>query len=206
MPWWLDLNQPRREVRRIEPRPQPIGTDRGDVPAGERRPQLVLADGVRATGPVGVTEAEHVQRAARHGREAGHVGSPFIGVERVEQAAVEHRFERASQPVQVKGVAGLEGRVDAAFARLLAGDRERGRRHVDPDDVEAERGDVQGVLPGPAAGVEHGAAECAFGGQPDDRRLRLPDVPRRPAVAVRRIPRLAGPLLVTERHDSHHAR
>jgi hypothetical protein len=101
--------------------------------------------------------------------------------------------------VQVKGVAGHEVGVDAARRGLLARDRQRGFRDIDSDHAQSERRNVKGVLAGPASGIENRAPECAFARQTHDRRLWSPGVPRRRAVDVRGIPRLARPPLVTGR-------
>ena len=58
---------------------------------------------------------------------------------------------------------------------------------------------MKGVLAGPATRVEYRADEATFGRQLHNRRLRLPNVPRSGAVAVRRIPGLTGPSLMTGR-------
>jgi hypothetical protein len=57
-----------------------------------------------------VTETEHVQVPAvtRHGRQTGHVISPLIAVERVEQPAIEHSLKRPAQIVQVQGIGNHE--------------------------------------------------------------------------------------------------
>jgi hypothetical protein len=52
---------------------------------------------------------------------------------------------------------------------------------------------MKSVLSGAAAGIEHGAGECAFGCQAHDGGLWLPDVPGRGPVVVRRIPRPPHP-------------
>ena len=63
-------------------------------------PQLLLIDGMRATGVRSdVTETEHVQVAATtvHGRQICHIAPPLIALERVEQTAIEHRLEHSAQ-------------------------------------------------------------------------------------------------------------
>ena len=104
-----------------------------------------------------------------------------------------------SETVEVEGIGHHEVGVDAARRGLLARDRQRGLRHIDAEDLEAQRGDVKGVLARPAPGIEHRAGERAFVRQTPDRRLRAPGVPRGRAVEVRRIPGLARPALVTGR-------
>jgi hypothetical protein len=47
---------------------------------------------------------------------------------------------------------------------------------------------VKSVLAGPAAGIEHRSGESAFGCQTHDRWLWPAKIPRRRALAVRRIP------------------
>jgi hypothetical protein len=99
---WLDpfdLRQPGRCTLRVESCLDPIRTDGGNAPAAatfERCPQLLLTDGMRATGiRSDVTETEHVQVPATpcHGRQTRDVVSPLIAVERVEQPTIEHRLE-----------------------------------------------------------------------------------------------------------------
>ncbi len=82
----FDLRQPGRCALRVEPCLDPIRTDAGNAPAVatfERCPQLLLADGMWATGiRPDITETEHVQvpPTTRHGRQTRHVVSPLIAV------------------------------------------------------------------------------------------------------------------------------
>ena len=149
----------------------------------------------------GVAETEHVQVPATtcHGRQTRHVVSPLIAVERVEQAAVEHRLERSAETVQVQGIGHDELSADPATRGLLPRDRQCGLCHVNSQDVQPQRGNVKGVLACPASCIEHRAGECALARQTHDRGLRFSNVPRRRAIEVRRIPRPALPPLVTGR-------
>jgi len=73
-------------------------------------------------------------------------------------------------------------------AGLRAGDRQCRLSHVNAQHRPSQRGDVQGVLAGPAARIEHRSGESAGGCQPHYGWLRLANIPRRRAVVVRRIP------------------
>ena len=132
-----------------------------------------------------------------HGREARHVVSPLVAIERVEQPAVKHRLEHPAQTVQVEGIGNHELGVYAATRGLLPRDRQCGLCHVNAQNVQAQRGEVKGVLACPASCIENCAGECAFARQAHYRGLWVSSVPRRRAIAVRRIPGPALPPLVT---------
>jgi hypothetical protein len=106
----------------------------------------------------------------------------------VEQPAVQHRRKPAAQPLQRQRVRRRERHLDSTVGGLGAGDRQGRLGHVNPQHRQAQRGQVQRVLTGPAAGIEHRASEAAVGCQPNDGRLRPADIPWRRAVTVRRIP------------------
>lgn len=155
---------------------------------------------MRATGTTSdVTETQHVQVPAttRHRRQARHVVSPLIAVERVEQPAIEHRLKHSAQTVQVQGIGNREVSVYAATRSLLPRDRQCGLSHIDSQNVQPQRGDVKGVLACPASYIEDRAGECAFARQTQYRWLWSSYVPWRRAIEVRRIPGLARPPLVT---------
>lgn len=67
--------------------------------------------------------------------------------------------------------------------------RSQGRlSYVNAQNRQSQRGNVQRVLAGPAARIEHWPGEPAFGCQANYRWLRLAGIPRCRAVVVRRIP------------------
>jgi hypothetical protein len=146
-----------------------------------------------------VAEAEHVQvpAATSHGRQTRHVVSPLVAIERVEQPAIERRLEHSAETVQVQRIANHEVGIYTATGGLLPRDRHCGLRHIDSQNGQPPRSNVQGVLAGPASCIENCAGECALPGQAQDRRLWLSSVPGRRAIEVRRIPGLARPPLVT---------
>jgi hypothetical protein len=199
----FNLRQPGWCTLRVEPCLDPIRTDGGNAPTAatfERCPQLLLTDGMRAnrTGS-GVTETEHVQVRAttRHGRQTRHVIPALIAIERVEQAAIEHRLKHSAQTVQVEGIGNHEVSIYAAIRGPLPRDRHRGLSHINSQNVQPQRGNVKGVLACPAPCIENRAAKCAFARQAQYRRLWLSSVPRRGALEVRRVPGLPRPALVT---------
>jgi hypothetical protein len=114
-----------------------------------------------------VTETEHVQVPAttRHGRQTCDVVSPLIAIERVEQPAIEHRLKHLAQTVQMQGIGNHEVSVEAATCGLLSRDRHRGLSHINSQDVQPQRGNVKGVLAGPASCIENRAGECVFARQ-----------------------------------------
>jgi hypothetical protein len=102
-----------------------------------------------------------------------------VGIrERVEQAAVDGDIERPPETLERQRIRDEELHADVALDRLGACPLDRRRGGIDPDDVEAPRGDVERVLAGPAADVEHRALDRAALGKAHDRGLRSPDVPR----------------------------
>jgi hypothetical protein len=147
---------------------------------------------MRAGNRSDVTETEHVQVPAttRYGRQTRHVVSPLIAVEGVEQPAIEHRLKHSAQTVKVQGIGNHEVGVYAATRGLLPRDRQCGLSHIDSQNVQSERGDVKGVLAGPASCIEDRAGECAFARQTQYRWLWSSNVPGRRAIEVRRIPGL----------------
>jgi hypothetical protein len=92
----------------------------------ELRAQLFPADRVRANIGALVTEAEYVNSsiALGHRRETRYVTWSLVIVERMEQPAVEHRLEPASQPLQRKRVSDNELDVDPTVDGLLSRNRQ----------------------------------------------------------------------------------
>ena len=171
----------------------PVRFDGGDIPsiAGvERRSQLFLTDGVRASIGTIVAEAQHIQGSIvlGHRRQARHVSWSLVAVERVEQSAVQYGLKPAPQSLQVERVSRGELNLDPTVVGLLSGDRQCRLGHVNAQNRQSQRGDVKSVLPSPAARIEHRSGESAFGCQTHDCWLRLANIPRRRAVVVRRIP------------------
>jgi hypothetical protein len=120
----------------------------------------------------------------------------------VEQPAIEHRLKLSSQTLEVQRIGNDKVRVDAASCGLRLRRRHRGLGHIDSQNAQPQRGDIQGVLTRPASRIEHRAGENAFVRQTHYRRLWTPNVPRRRAIAIRRIPRLPGKPLVTRGYAS----
>ena len=199
-----DCRQPGRRAVVVVARLHPVRFDGGDLPSDagvERRAQLLPTDGVRAGVGSFVAEAQHIQGPVvlGHRRETRHVPWSLVGVEGVEQSAVQHRREPASQPFQLERVSRGERDLDPTVVGLGAGDRQCRLSHVNAQDRQSQRGEVERVLAGPAARIEHRSGEPAFGCQPHDRRLRPANVPGRRAVVVRRIPGQSGQPFVTGR-------
>jgi hypothetical protein len=117
----------------------------------------------------------------------------------VEQPTVQHRREPAPQPLQLECVRHHEPDLDPSVGGLGSGDRQGRLGHVNAHHRQAQRGQVQRVLAGPAARIQHRAGEAAVGGQPHNRRLRLANIPGRRAVVVRRIPGQSRQPFVTGR-------
>jgi hypothetical protein len=198
----LDGRQPGRCAVVVVSRVNPVRFDGGDLPSRpgvERRAQLFLPDGVRARIGTIVTEAQHIQGSVvlGHRRQARHISWSLVAVEGVEQSAVQHRREPAPQTLQLERVRHSERNLDPTVVGLRSGDGQCRLRHVNAQNRQSQRGDVQRVLAGPAARIEHRSGEAAFGRQPRDGRLRPADVPRRRAVVVRRIPGQSRQPLVT---------
>src|SRR5208282_1309851 len=207
----------------------PVGLDGGDIPSSagvEGRFQLFLTDGVRATIGTIVTKAQHVQGSVvlGHRRKTCHVSRPFVAVsfEGVEQSAVEHGPNHASQTLEMERVSRGELNLDAAgvrvviglglgflfglFAGLFSGDCQCRLRHVNAQDRQSRRGgaernvmrNIKSVLARPAARIEHRSGEPTFRCQTHYCWLRPADIPRRRLVAmVRRIPRQSRHPFVT---------
>ena len=184
----------RRHAIHGEPRAQAVRRDGADAPAAvgvQRRPQLVLTERMGSVRTrAHVAEAEDVQAAAGtdHRREARDVLASLLAIERVEQRAVEHRVELPAECLEAQRIGDEELGVRAAIGSSRSRDRHRGRRNVEPEHVEAERRDVQRVVAGSAARIEHRAGERALARQPHDRGLWLSDVPRCRAIGVGGIP------------------
>jgi hypothetical protein len=101
--------------------------DGGDTPSTtrvERRSQLLLTDGVRASIGAIVTEAQHIQGSIvlSHRCQTRDVSWSLVGTEGVEQSAVQHRLERPSQALQLERVSCNEFNLDARFPGLFSGD------------------------------------------------------------------------------------
>jgi len=180
----------------------PVRFDGGDIPsiAGvERRPQLFLTDGVRASTGTIVTEAQHMQGSIvlGHLRQARHVSWSLVAVEGVEQSAVQHRLKPAPQTLQPERVSRSELNLDPTVAGLRPGDRQSRLSHVNAQNRQSQRGDVKSVLAGPAARIEHRSSESAFGCQTHYCWLRMASISGRRAVVVRRIPRQSRQPFVT---------
>jgi len=157
--------------------------------------------GVRASTGTIVTETQHIQGSIvlDHRRQARHVSWSLAAIEGMEQPAVQHRVKPAPQTLQLGRVSRSELNLDPAVAGLRPGDRQCRLSHVNAQDRQSQRGDVKGVLAGPAARIEHRSGESASGCQTHYCRLRLADIPRRRAVAVRRIPGQSRQPFVTGR-------
>ena len=131
-----------------------------------------------------VAETQHIQRsvrarsptpdsphiaAARRCRTCGTVRSPSLSRTCAPDAPAETR-QRQRTPLR------------SPARRPSLGDRQRRLGHVNADDRQAQRSDVQSVLAGAAARIQHRSGESAFGCHTHDCWLRLTDVPgRRPA-------------------------
>src|SRR6266540_5238077 len=91
-------------------------------------------------------------------------------------------------PLQLERVSRSELNLDPTVVGLLSGDRQCRLSHVNAQNRQSQRGEVKSVLAGPAARIEHRSGESAFGCQTHYCWLRPANIPRRSAVAVRRIP------------------
>jgi hypothetical protein len=160
--------------------------DTPSIVGRERRSQFVLADRMRTAIGALVAEAQHIERSAMlgHRRQARRIGRSLRGVEGVKQAAIQHRLKPATQSFQVEGIGRNERDVDAAGACFLASDRQRGFGDIEAQYAHAERGNVERIFPGAAAGVEHWARESDLCYQADEGGLRFANIPGRRAVVV----------------------
>ena len=198
----FDCREPSRCAVVVVSRLNPVRFDGGDIPsiAGvEHRSQFFLTDGVRASLGTIVAEAQHIQGALvlGHRRQTRHVTWSLVAVEGVEQSAVQHRLKHAPQALELERVSRSELNLDPTVVGLLSGDRQCRLRHVNTQNRQSQRGDVKSVLARPTACIEHRSGESAFGCQTHYCWLRLPNIPRRRAVVVRRIPRQSRPPFVT---------
>jgi len=134
-----------------------------------------------------VTEAQHIQGSIvlGHRRQTRHVSWSLVAVEGVEQSAVQHRLKPAPQTLQLERVSRGELNLDPTVVGLLSGDRQCRLSHVNAQNRQARRGDVQSVLAGPAARIEYSPGESAFGCQTHYCWLRLANIPRRRAIGAR---------------------
>src|SRR5581483_3677897 len=154
----------------------------GDVPAGlAPRGLEVLFGDAHGGGQPGAAgrEAEQAEQGIgpRGPVEGGGVGMAGVLVEAVVAGAVEDAVETALETGQAGGVGHGELDVDAALPGPLPGLLDGGLRGVDPGDLVALAGEVDGVLAQPAAHVEDGAAEPPGLLGFDHHRLRGGDVP-----------------------------
>ena len=122
----FDRREPGRCAIVVESRLNPVRFYGGDIPstAGvERRSQLILTDGVRASIGTIVTEAQHIQGSIvlGHRRETRHVSWSLVAVEGVEQSAVQHRLKPAPQTPQMERVGRGELNLDPTAGGLIAG-------------------------------------------------------------------------------------
>ena len=199
----FDCRKPGRcAVVIVESRLNPVRFDGGDIPSiagDERRSQLLLTDGVRASVGTIVTEAQHVQSSIvlGHRRQTRHVLCLLVAVESVKQSAVQNRLKPAPQTLQLEGVSRSELNLDSTVGGFLPGNRQCRFSHVNAQDRQSQRGDVKSVLARPATRIEHCSGESALGSQTHNCWLRLANIPRRRAVVVRRIPRQSRPAFVT---------
>ena len=125
----FDCREPGRCAVVVVSRLNPVRFDGGDIPsiAGvERRSQLFLTDGVRASIGTIVTEAHHIQGSIMlgHRRQSRHVSWSLAAVEGVEQPAVQHRLKPAPQTLQLERVSRSELNLDPAVVGLRSGDRQ----------------------------------------------------------------------------------
>ena len=141
---------------------------------------------MRARIGAAVAEAQHVHGSAALGHRGDVRGeiAPLVGIEGVEQPAVQHGVKPATQTAQLERVSHRELGLEVTLFGLLAGDRQCGLGHVNAQHRQPQRGDVQRVLAGPAARIEHRADEPAGGRQAHDGRLWVADVPGGGAVVV----------------------
>src|SRR5262245_44016575 len=200
----FDCREPGRCAVVVVSRLNPVRFDSGDIPsvAGvERRSQLFLTNGVRASIGTIVTEAQHIQGSMvrGHQRETRPVSWSLLGVEGVEQSTVQHRLKPAPQTLQLERVSRSELNLDPTIVGFLSGESQRRLSHVNAQNRQSQRGDVKSVLAGPAAGIEHRSGESAFGCHTHYCWLRLANIPGRRAVVVRRIPGQSRQPFVTGR-------
>ena len=179
------------------PRGELCRFDRVDSPAVcERRPNLGLANAAWTHGaglPVAEAEEEVPGARTEHGAQASfELHTLHIG-ENVEEAAVKSCVEGLPEVRERERVGDEEGGRESAGGGLLLGTSDSGGRGIHPGDLEAPRGQVQRVLAGPAAHVDHGAREGARFRKPLDDRLRPADIPGR----------RAGPVRPVEAHGGH---
>jgi hypothetical protein len=102
----------------------------------------------------------------------------------VEEAGVDGRLEGAAERGQIQGVRDQECRGGYPLLRLLPGSLDRRWHRVHAPDHVTATSEVKGVLPCPAADVQHVAEDlsgCFLG---DELLLRPPIVPRRWLVVV----------------------
>src|SRR5580658_6279345 len=114
-----------------------------------------------------IAEAEDIQHAAGlgYGREARHIFRPLIGVEGVEQPAVEHRLELAAEAFEMERVGRFEPGFDSSIRGLLPGGSESRLGHVDAEGRQSKRSGQKRMFAGTATRIEHRSGECALGCQ-----------------------------------------
>ena len=203
----FDRREPARCAVVVESRLNPVRFDGGHIPsiAGvERRSQLSLTDGVWAGIGTIVTEAQHIQGSTvmGHRRQTRHVSRSLVAVQGVEQSAVQHGLKPAPQTLQPERVGRSELNLDPTVVRLRPSDRQCRLSKVNAQNRQSQRCDVKSVLAGPTAHIEYRSGEPAFGCQARYCWLRPPDIPRRRAVLVRRIPGPSRQPFVTGWHPT----
>ena len=98
--------------------------------------------------------------------------------ERVEHTAIGDGVERLPTVREFERRRHLEPGGRPPGDRLLAGAPDRRRGKIDPPRVVAVGGIVEGVLPGPAADIEHSAPDLSVRFQLNELPLRPGDLPR----------------------------
>jgi len=131
----FDCREPRRCAVVVVSRLDPVRFDGGDIPSMdgvERRSQLFLTDGVRASIGTIVTEAQHIQGsiAFGHRRQTRHVSWSLVAVKGVEQSAVQNRLKPAPQTLQLERVSRSELNLDPTVSGFLSGNRQCCLSHV----------------------------------------------------------------------------
>ncbi len=121
---------------------------------------------------------------ADHFSQTVDIALAFTVIEDVKESAIERGVELLTEINELEGISHDEARLYSSFGRLLLGQLDCPRRHVDPYCFATECGGHDGVFTGATTDVEDPADEHSIRSQLIERGLRASDVPSRGACRI----------------------
>ena len=133
--------EPSRDAAIVKARVRVVRSDgRNNPPVARLKccAEIPLTDRVWTPNCALVAEAQHVQGSAERGcgREARRIFPLFLGIERVKESAVDDGAKLTRQSMELQSVGHRELSRNAATSCLLTGGTDRGRRHIDAQDIK----------------------------------------------------------------------